>query len=62
MENSKNLQSGNSTMDVASRILGNVIYAFTRGDYQPFFFFTIRGGVVGFNESTGNWLTSFKTD
>ena len=25
-------------MDVASRILGNVIYAFTRGDYQPFFF------------------------
>ena len=26
-------------MDVASRILGNVIYAFTRGDYQPFFFY-----------------------
>ena len=26
-------------MDVASMILGNVIYAFTRRDYQPFFFF-----------------------
>ena len=24
-------------MDVVSRILGNVVYAFTRGDYQPFF-------------------------
>ena len=38
MENSKNLQSGNTTMDVVSRILGNAVYAFTRGDYQPFFF------------------------
>ena len=37
MENSKNLQSGNTTMDVVSRILGNVVYAFTRGDYLPFF-------------------------
>ena len=27
-------------MDVVSRILGNVVYAFTRGDYQPFFFIT----------------------
>ena len=26
-------------MDVVSRILGNAVYAFTRGDYQPFFFF-----------------------
>ena len=25
-------------MGVVSRILGNVVYAFTRGDYQPFFF------------------------
>ena len=28
MENSKNLQSGNTTMDVVSRILGNVVYSF----------------------------------
>ena len=26
-------------MGVVSRILGNVVYAFTRGDYQPFFFY-----------------------
>ena len=39
MENSKNLQSGNTTMDVVSRILGNAVYAFTRGDYQLFFFY-----------------------
>ena len=38
LENSKNLQSGNTTMDVVSRILGNAVYAFTRGDYQLFFF------------------------
>ena len=24
-------------MDVVSRILGNVVYAFTRGDFLPFF-------------------------
>ena len=26
-------------MDVVSRILGNAVYAFTRGDYQLFFFY-----------------------